>query len=110
LSFAIEDAGGMKAVIIPTGKYSAIVVESRRAKGLDYQLGAGGPLVYLVNTDIGTQNPNGLGLIKILPLDDADYTKVRKLLTPDQSVTYAGVTVKFQSLTGGNDVIAVTRP
>ncbi|NBW65573.1 hypothetical protein EBR44_07385 [bacterium] len=106
----IEDAGGMKAVIIPTGKYSAIVVESRRAKGLDYQLTRGGPLVYLVNTDIGSQNPNGLGLIKVLPLDDADYTKVSKLLSPDQSVTYAGVTVKFQSLTGGNDVIAVTRP
>ncbi len=106
----IEDVGGMKAVVIPTGKYSAVVVESRRAKGLDSKLPRGGPLVYFVNTDVGTQNPNGSGGIKVLPLDDTDDTKVNKLLNVGQSVTYQGVTVTLQELISGNDVISVTRP
>ncbi len=102
----IEDAGGMKAVIVPTGKYSAIVVESRRAKGLDSKLTRGGALVYLVDTQVNT----GAGVIKVLPLDDTDESKINKLLNVGQSVTYQGVTVTLQELSNGNDVVSVIRP
>lgn len=46
----IERRGGNKAVIIPTGKTTAIVVESRRAEGYDRDLPRPGLLVYTIDT------------------------------------------------------------
>ena len=100
----IEDEGGPKAVVVPIGKTTAVVVESRRAKGLDSALTRDGALVYLVNTSI-----NAGGAIKVLPLDDSDQSKLGKLLSVGQSVSYQGVTVTLKSRDDGHDVITVTR-
>ncbi|MGH7696977.1 MAG: Ig-like domain-containing protein, partial [Gemmatimonadaceae bacterium] len=68
----VERTGGTKIVVVPTGPNSAIVAESRRAEGFDTNgFGSPGVLVYAIDTSI----PSGNGVIKVLPINDADTNK-----------------------------------
>lgn len=102
----IETVGGTKMVIAPTGTTTAVIVESRRAVGLDAALPKAGPLVYFVDTSIAS----GLGAIRVLPIDDTDTRKAGAPLSLGQSITYAGITVKFASGDTSSPTVEVTRP
>lgn len=97
----IEQKDGMKLLIIPIDRFSAVVVESRRALGFDKLIPKEGPLVYVV--DMGV--PNGGGVIKILPIDNNDLKKLQKPLSVGQTITYDKISVKFVSTSASGDLI-----
>ncbi|NHZ88308.1 hypothetical protein F2P45_04595 [Massilia sp. CCM 8733] len=52
----------MKAVLVPTGASTALMIESRRATGYDTGMAREGALVYLIDTAAGSGN----GPIKVI--------------------------------------------
>ena len=102
----IAQLGGTKAVLVPLTATSALVVESRRALGYDARLTQTGALVYLIDTQVA----NGRGTMRILPVDDADQSKLTRVLTPGQSVNIGGSSITLVSRTDGADVVRVVRP
>lgn len=102
----IERSGGLKMVVIPTGLTSAIVVESRRAEGYDTN-GAFSPgaLVYFIDTAVAS----GSGVLKVLPINDADGNKGSAPLRPGQSISSGGVTITYLSQDAGGDRVRVVR-
>ena len=102
----IETTGGTKAAVVPLSPTVAVVVESRRALGFDSRIPQPGPLVYLIDTSVRS----GRGTMRVLPLDDADASKVTRTLLVGQSVSFLGVTVTLLSRSDGNDVVQVARP
>jgi M6 family metalloprotease-like protein len=102
----VERTGGTKLVVVPTGATSAIVVESRRAEGYDTSGNLlPGALVYLIDTSIGS----GGGVLRVLPINDADASKATATLRPGGSVSFAGVTVTSLSQDAGGDRVRVVR-
>jgi M6 family metalloprotease-like protein len=102
----VERAGGTKIVVMPTGPNTAVVAESRRAEGFD----TNGPLspgvlVYFIDTSIAS----GTGVLKVLPINDADTNKSSAPLQPGGSLTFAGVTVTFVSQDASGDRVRVVR-
>jgi hypothetical protein len=91
---AIEVPGGTKAVIVPTGESTAVVVESRRAIGYDGALGSEGVIVYLVDTS----KPSGAGPI----------TVVGDALGSGESTVVDGVTVTVVSAGAETDEVTVS--
>jgi M6 family metalloprotease-like protein len=102
----LERSGGTKMVVIPTGSTSAVVVESRRAEGFDTN-GAFSPgvLAYLIDTAI----PSGNGVLRVLPINDADGSKGSATLQAGQSLSSGGVTITFVSQDAAGDRIRVVR-
>jgi len=101
---AVEAAGGTKLIVVPTGATTAVVVESRHALGHDGALPGEGLLVYFIDTSIAS----GDGIVKVLPIDDADLHKLSAPLAVTESLTYAGVTVTFTSQDTAGDHVDVT--
>jgi M6 family metalloprotease-like protein len=97
--------GSQKLLLIPVSSTKAIAVESRRARGYDAQLPQPGLLVYLVDTQIST----GRGVMRLLPEDDADASKLTRTLVPGGSVTHLGVTVTFFSSIGEQELVRIQR-
>jgi M6 family metalloprotease-like protein len=58
---ALEVPGGPKAVVIRTGRYTALVAESRRAIGLDANSCDPGVLIYRLDASV----PNGDGIVHV---------------------------------------------
>jgi len=102
----VERSGGVKMVVVPTGTTSAIVIESRRAEGYDTN-GAFSPgvLAYLIDTAV----PSGNGVLRVLPINDADASKASAPLQPGQSLSSGGVTVTFVSQDASGDRVRVVR-
>ena len=102
----VERSGGIKMVVVPTGLTSAVVVESRRAEGYDTN-GAFSPgaLVYFIDTAVGSGN----GVLKVLPLNDADSSKGGAPLQVGQSLSSGGVTVTLVSQDANGDRVRVVR-
>ena len=98
---AIEAVGGLKAVMVPTGPTSAVVVESRRPFGEDAALPKAGALVYTVDTAI----LSGAGPVKVFP-DLAD--KYQAPLASGEQVTVGKVTVQVVEAASLGDVVRVT--
>lgn len=68
---------------------TALCIEYRTVDGVDSQLPKEGVLVSLIDTAIAT----GEGVIKVLPIDDADESKLSVTLASGESLTFEGVTV-----------------
>lgn len=100
----IEQTGGTKAVVVPTGKTSALVVESRRAIGFDTGLVKEGALVYAVDT--ATQS--GYGPIQVLPILEGDPKREQSPLAEGESVTRCGVTISNTAGGENGDIVRVT--
>jgi M6 family metalloprotease-like protein len=102
----IERSGGVKMVVVPTGTTSALVVESRRAEGFDTN-GAFSPgaVVYFIDTAVASGN----GVLRVLPINDADGNKGSAPLQPGQSISSGGVTITFLSQDAGGDRVRVVR-
>ena len=103
----VQSAGGIKAVIVPLTRTKALVVESRRAIGLDNKIAKTGALVYIVDSSL----QSGYGPVKIYP--SSVSTDPRYLQAPravGESVTVEGITVTVKSATSAGDTVSITRP
>ena len=103
----VQTAGGIKAVIVPLTRTKALVVESRRAIGIDNKIAKSGALVYIVDSSV----QSGYGPVKIYPSSVA--TDPRYLRAPravGESVTVEGITVSVTSATSAGDTVSITRP
>jgi hypothetical protein len=103
----VQSAGGIKAVIVPLTRTKALVVESRRAIGLDSKIAKSGALVYIVDSSL----QSGKGPVKIYP--SSVSTDPRYLQAPravGESVTVEGITVTVTSATSAGDTVSITRP
>lgn len=103
---ALETAGGLKLLVIPTGKTTAVAVENRQALGYDRGLTRTGPLLYFIDTAIRS----GEGPLKILPLENSDPRRLNSPLAVGQVLTHAGVSVRAISERAGTVTLEVTRP
>ena len=102
---AIQQAGNMKAVMVPLSPTSALVVESRRPVGFDYiQPGA---LVYTVDTSIEA----GKGPIQVLPVsDNDDWRHGKSPLAQGESLEYCNITITNVVAGANGDTVRVIIP
>jgi M6 family metalloprotease-like protein len=103
----VQSAGGIKAVIVPLSRTKALVVESRRAIGLDSKIAKTGALVYIVDSSV----QSGYGPVKIYP--SSVSTDPRYLQAPravGESVTVEGITVSVTSASSAGDTVSIKRP
>ena len=102
----IQKAGGLKAVVIPISRTKAVVVESRRALGIDSALHKAGALVYVVDSSI----QSGAGPVKVFPSDVKNDQ--RYLLAPralGESVKVSGITIKVIAAGPEGDTVEISR-
>lgn len=103
----VQSAGGIKAVIVPLTRTKALVVESRRAIGIDNKIAKSGALVYIVDSSVQSGN----GPVKVYP--NSVSTDPRYLQAPravGESVTVEGITVSVTSASSAGDTVSITRP
>lgn len=101
----VERVNGLKMVVVPVGPTTAVVVESRRIEGYDANGFNPGVLVYYIDTSIAS----GAGVLKVLPINDADTNKSSAPLGVGQSITFGSVTVTFVSQDAAGDHVRVSR-
>jgi len=102
----VQVSGGTKAVVIPLSRTKAVVIESRRALGIDKGLSKSGALVYVVDSSI----QSGLGPIKVFPSDlvnDPRYLKAPRAI--GESVTVEGITIKVIQSDISGDTVEISR-
>lgn len=102
----VQSAGGLKAVVIPISLTKAVVIESRRAIGLDNKLKKVGALVYLVDSSI----QSGLGPVQIFPRDlinDPKYLAAPRAV--GESVVVEGYTIKVVASDVNGDTVEITK-
>ena len=102
---AVPVVGGQKMIVTPISESRAVVVEVRRRVGYDLSIPEEGPLVYLVDTRLFTGN----GVIKVLPINDSDTEKKSAPLSVGETLTFEGVSVRYNSRTSYGDEITVSR-
>jgi nucleotide-binding universal stress UspA family protein len=96
----------MKAIIIPISRTKALVVESRRALGIDKALAKSGALVYLVDSSL----QSGKGPVQVYPSDLKNDP--RYLLAPraaGESVVVEGITIKVTQSDSSGDTVEITK-
>ncbi len=98
---ALEAPGGLKALVIPTGNTTAIVVESRRALGYDAGIVKEGVLAYSVDTSVAS----GYGPVVVFPNDGGDRRGAP--LQPGESLELDGVVITVVSADATTDVVQV---
>ena len=102
----VQTSGGVKAVIIPISRTKALVIESRRAIGIDKNIAKSGALVYVVDSSI----QSGQGPVKVFPSElsgDPRYLKAPRAL--GESVTTEGITVKVTKSDDSGDTVEITK-
>ncbi len=102
---SVSNYGGQKMIVSPIGDTKALVVEVRRRGGYDTALTEEGPLVYVVDTN---QN-NGYGGIKVLPINELDGDKTSAPLNLGETIEYEGISVLYNSRSSYGDQITVSR-
>ncbi|MFM7821056.1 MAG: hypothetical protein ACKPAF_09545, partial [Actinomycetota bacterium] len=103
----VQSAGGIKAVIVPLSRTKALVVESRRAIGLDKHMAKTGALVYVVDSSL----QSGYGPVKIYPslvATDPRYLQAPRAV--GESVTVEGITVKVTIASSAGDTVSIKVP
>jgi M6 family metalloprotease-like protein len=101
----IQRKGGLKAVIVPISFTKVLVIESRRAEGVDKNLKKSGALVYLIDSAV----QSGMGPLKIYPADNSDNRRLESTRAVGESVTVEGITVTVKSSDKDGDLVEVTR-
>lgn len=102
---ALHSTGGVKALVIPVNDTQVVVVETRRANGIDAQIQKPGALVYLVNSQVGSGNR----AIKVFPktgITDPYLTQATRSV--GESVTVAGIKVEVLASTTTDDTVRVS--
>ena len=85
----IARIGGTKIAVAKLSSSRALVVESRRRIGYDSGLTKEGVVAYVVDTSVRS----GEGVIRVLPINDSDVTKMSVALGAGESLTFEGVRV-----------------
>jgi M6 family metalloprotease-like protein len=101
----IENAGGIKAVIIPISSQKVVAIESRRPIGIDKNLSKSGALVYTVESKI----ESGFGPIKVFPAAESDLKKLKSPIGVGEKVVVDGYTISVKSSDASGDVISVVK-
>jgi hypothetical protein len=102
----VQASDGLKAVVVPISRTKALVVESRRALGIDKAIRKSGALVYIVDSSI----QSGMGPVQIYPSDlvnDPLYFKAP--LANGESVTVNGITVKVVASDASGDTVEIRK-
>ena len=102
----VEITGGTKAIVIPISRTKAVVVESRRAIGIDKALKKSGALVYVVDSSM----QSGLGPVKVFPSDlinDPRFFNAPRAL--GESVVVEGVTIKVVKSDTMGDTVEINK-
>jgi hypothetical protein len=102
----VQTSGGTKAVIIPISRTKAVVIESRRALGIDKALAKSGALVYLVDSSL----QSGRGPVQVYPSDlksDPRYLQAPRAL--GESVVVEGFTIKVTQSDASGDTVEITK-
>jgi len=102
---AVPVTGGQKMIVAPINQYQAVVVEVRRQLGNDFNIRKEGPLVYLVDTRLD----HGNGVIKVLPINDVDVEKKSAPLSVGETLTFEGVSIRYNLRTVYGDEITVSQ-
>lgn len=101
----LENSGGQKAVVIPISDTKAVVVESRRASGIDVNLAKAGALVYTVDSSI----QSGYGPIQVYPKGgSSDPYMTLSTRAAGESVTVSGMKVEVISSDSTGDTVRIT--
>jgi M6 family metalloprotease-like protein len=101
----IGTTGGQKAVVIPISATKAVVVESRRATGLDANMVKTGALVYTVDSSI----QSGYGPIKVFPKGgSSDPYSTSAPRAAGESVTVSGIKVEVISADANGDTVRIS--
>ena len=101
----VERSGGTKAVIVPISTSKVVVIESRRAEGVDKNLKKAGALVYVVDSSI----QSGLGPVRVYPAEKSDPRRLQSPRAEGESVTVEGVTVTVRSSSTLGDQVEITK-
>lgn len=102
----VETIGGIKAVMVPISKTKAVVIESRRALGIDSKLAKSGALVYVVDST----NQSGLGPVQVYPSDvtsDPRYLKAPR--TVGEKITVEGIAVTVTQSNESGDTVEISK-
>lgn len=102
---AVESIGGLKAVMVPLSSSRLLVVESRRALGMDKALPKAGALVYTVDATV----QSGAGPLRVVAGNSQDANLLDATLASGQSVTVEGVTVRVDEAGSAGDTVTITR-
>ncbi len=109
---ADEVAGGMHMIVVPTGPYTATVVEVRKKLGNDFNLCAEGVLVYTIDANV----PNGHGPVHVQPAHPTDALRVSQCgalwqaaFGPGERYDDATVTVQVLATATNGFTVRVTR-
>lgn len=98
-------AGGVKAVMVPLGATKVLVVESRRASGIDANLAKAGALVYTIDSSVGS----GKGPMQVYPIDANDPLYLQSTRAAGESVSVGGFKVEVVSAGAGGDTVRVSK-
>lgn len=101
---AIQDSGGMKALVVPLGGTKVLVVESRRKKGLDAAMKKEGALVYTVDSSIDT----GKGPMQVYPINASDTLYLEATRAAGESVTVGNLKVEVVNSSPSGDVVRIS--
>lgn len=101
---ALHISGGTKAVVIPLSATAVLVVESRRANGIDANIAKTGVLVYTVDAAIET----GHGPIQTYPINSSDPLFLQAPRAVGESVSVGGFTVQVTASDSATDTVRVT--
>ena len=101
----IERKAGLKAIVVPLSLTRVIVIESRRAEGVDKNLNKAGALVYVVDSSI----QSGLGPVKVIPIESSDSRRLKSTRTADENIVFEGVTITIKRSDSSGDLVEVIR-
>lgn len=100
----ISDKGGKKAIVIPLSETQVVVVESRRAKGIDQNITKPGVLVYTVDSS----KQSGKGSIQVFPTSSDDPRFLKSTRAKDESVTIEGLKIDVTASSDEGDSVRLT--
>jgi M6 family metalloprotease-like protein len=101
----LSTTGGQKAVVIPVSGTKVVVVESRRASGIDANIAKTGALVYTVDSSI----QSGYGPMNVYPrggADDASFAQ--SIRAAGESAVASGIKVEVVSSEAAGDTVKIT--
>ncbi|MFZ6745518.1 hypothetical protein ACO0LC_20020 [Undibacterium sp. JH2W] len=99
-----DDSGtSSKIIIVPTGKNTAIIIESRRAEGYDSGIPQPGPLVYTIDTRLSSHD----GAIRLQPVDDKDTQHLQAPMKPGQTMRIGKTSISFLGSDASGDLVRV---
>lgn len=100
----ISVSTGTKAVVVPIGETKVLVVESRRASGIDAKIAKTGALVYTIDSSI----KSSFGPLKVYPFNADDRMYLYAPRQKGESVAVGGLKVTVVDSSDAGDTVRIT--